>query len=136
MYVENKDILITDPCYIIKEDSDDDWEKCEYGDDMSNLGFTNYIVKDNHVGDWKFEIYNTLTNDKLGEYCADTGQFGVFELDEVRKYNPEIDAWIKKHSWCATVIPNFSGEIQAIIGDEDACVPKGIGTVNFEGKIV
>lgn len=26
------DIIITDPCYIIKKDSDDDWSKCGWGE--------------------------------------------------------------------------------------------------------
>ena len=36
------DIIITDPCYIIKKDSED-WRKCDYGDNMAALGLTNYI---------------------------------------------------------------------------------------------
>lgn len=31
------DIIITDPCYIIKKDSED-WRKCDYGDNMAALG--------------------------------------------------------------------------------------------------
>ena len=34
------DIIITDPCYICK---DDDWSKCGYGDNMGRLGIKNYI---------------------------------------------------------------------------------------------
>lgn len=36
------DIIITDPCYIIKDNSDD-WNKCGWGENMGILGFTTYI---------------------------------------------------------------------------------------------
>ena len=28
------DIVITDPCYIIEDDNDSDWDKCMYGGRM------------------------------------------------------------------------------------------------------
>lgn len=31
------DIIITDPCYIIKKD----WRKCDYGDNMAALLYSN-----------------------------------------------------------------------------------------------
>lgn len=45
------DIIITDPCYIIKKDSED-WRKCDYGDNMAALGLTNYISESTRYGDW------------------------------------------------------------------------------------
>lgn len=44
------DIIITDPCYIIKKDSED-WRKCDYGDNMAALGLTNYISESTRYGE-------------------------------------------------------------------------------------
>ena len=138
MEVKNKTIIITDPCYIINHDNDKDWSKCEYGRCMEALGITNYITNDNGVGDFSFRIVDRDGN-QLGVYCADSGQFGVFELDEVRKYNPDIDTWIKNHNWCVTVIPEFTGTIKCISVDLDEemyiNVPEGKGNINFIGKL-
>lgn len=50
-----------------------------------------------------------------GEFCA--GQVAVFDLDEVRKYNPDIDDWMASHKWYTTVIPDFDGEVEYQISD-------------------
>jgi len=48
------DIIITDPCYIMKHDdsSDRDWDKCNYGSNMEKLGITHYLTADTEYGDW------------------------------------------------------------------------------------
>lgn len=143
MQVENKTIIITDPCYIVKdcteenpnpvpfskeavespnyekirkayydwEEEHDDWQKCDYGSNMEALGINNYICRDTIYGDWSCSTYNTDTKERIGRFCADAGLVAVFELDEVRAYNPDIDKWIEDHPWCVTVIKNFTGNI-------------------------
>ncbi|GHU92802.1 hypothetical protein FACS1894208_00720 [Clostridia bacterium] len=37
----NGDVIITDPCYLIVGD---DWDSCDYGEDMSSLGFKTCLV--------------------------------------------------------------------------------------------
>ena len=88
------DIIITDPCYIIKKD----WRKCDYGDNMAALGLTNYISESTRYGDWSCstprkdveaqleELNASLNIEKIGYFCDDA----VFLLDEVLKYNPDI----------------------------------------------
>lgn len=41
-------VIITDPCYVVK---DEDWVKCEYGERLDKLGFTNYISESTIYGD-------------------------------------------------------------------------------------
>lgn len=89
----------------------DDWRKCSYGENMGALGITNYICRDTIYGDWSCSTYNTDTKERIGGFCADAGLVAVFELDEVRAYNPDIDKWIENHPWCVTVIKNFTGDI-------------------------
>ena len=80
------DIIITDPCYIMKED--DDWATCAYGEDMEALGITHYMTRDTLYGDWSCTTFDTDTKEAIGEFCADAGLVSVFLLDEVLKYNP------------------------------------------------
>lgn len=109
----NGDILITDPCYIIKENTDD-WKKTEYGQDMSVLGLKTFITHDTIFGDWSCITFNTDTKKTLGQFCADAGLVGVFLLDEVLKYNPSFDCHLNK-PWTTTWIKNFKGTVQIVV---------------------
>jgi hypothetical protein len=165
-------IVITDPCYIIKENpikypnekdfglpasisskpfkdystpeelaykaaldyyykespKYDDWDKCDYGENMGVLGIHNYISEPTIYGDWSCTTYQTekepkellesilrVLNDNLenGEYEDDelpildegkaiggfcAGLVGVFLLDEILAYNPDWKSWIEEHS--------------------------------------
>jgi hypothetical protein len=50
------DIIITDPCYILKHSddnrSDHDWDRCNYGQNMGVLGIKNFLTSDTEYGDW------------------------------------------------------------------------------------
>ena len=190
-------IVITDPCYIIKENpikypnekdfglpasiiskpfkdystpeelaykaaldkyykesrKYDDWDKCDYGRNMEVLGIHNYITESTIYGDWSCTTYK-ITEDpykainnfidaskkgedygikcsKLGDFCADAGLVSVFNLDEVRKYNPDIDKWIASHDWCVTTIPNFDGEVNYYVDKQGSAHIVGVGNVSF-----
>ena len=115
------DIIITDPCYIIRENSDD-WTKCGCGDFMEDLGIKHYLCRDTIYGDWSCTVFNSLTKEKMGEFCADSGQVGIFLMDEVLKYNPDLD--LPKH--CATIIKNFDGHVRVN--------KKNNGKYTYDGK--
>ena len=195
-------IVITDPCYIIKENpikcpnakdfglpasinskpfkdystpeelaykaaldyyfsesrKYDDWNKCNYGENMEVLGIHNYISESTIYGDWSCTTYQTeeepkellesilrvLKDDKreeldtfdednyIGGFCADAGLVGVFLLDEILAYNPDWESWIEEHSWCATIIEDFEGEVEYYINkvDKEAHII-GTGNINF-----
>ena len=53
------DIIITDPCYIMKED--DDWATCAYGENMEALGITHYMTRDTLYGDWSCTTFDSDT---------------------------------------------------------------------------
>jgi len=166
LHIEGKDIIITDPCYIIKKSEiniehkyinygdydlikknkwkvselsvkqvlaaykkyqqgsklqkkydkeyysqiDNDWEKCDYGDNMEALGISNCLVTSTLYGDWSCTTYNSDTNEVIGHFCADAGLVGVFILDEVLEYNPKFDYHINRE-WTTTLIKNFTGDI-------------------------
>ncbi len=127
MKVENKDIIITDPCYITKEG---DWEKCGYGDNIKILGITNHLTSSTGIGDWAWEVVNIDNGEVIGKFCADAGMTSVFELDEVLDYNPDFDYHLER-TWTTTLIKNFIGEITSYFDGDGMLVIIGKGNVNF-----
>ena len=106
------DIIITDPCYIMKED--DDWATCAYGEDMEALGITHYMTRDTLYGDWSCTTFDTDTKEAIGEFCADAGLVSVFLLDEVLKYNPYYKDHLK-NKWTVTWIKDFKGTVEFVV---------------------
>lgn len=120
----DSDIIITDPCYIMRAEhhgttpiTDNDWDACECGDKMEVLGIGHYMTRDTLYGDWSCTVYNTDTKEAIGEFCADAGLVSVFSLDEVLKYNPDFD-YHKERDWTTTLIPDFKGTVQFVVGKE------------------
>ena len=136
--------------------TDDDWEACDCGQNMEVLGIKHYICERTIYGDWGCTTYKVDTDpvkiidsiaesyakedheinfppvtSELGKFCADAGLVAVFLLDEVRKYNPDIDKWIASHDWCVTTIPDFDGEVNYYIDKQDNAHIVGIGNINF-----
>lgn len=147
IYLENKTILITDPCYCIKEK--DTWnipgrpntkdyniitdrknlilseiitnhkERRRYDADMKEwedlhckeIPDISLINNSTLYGDWSCTVYNPITKQELGQFCADSGSVAIFDYEEVLKQNPEFDKWINEHPRCATKIENFTGHV-------------------------
>lgn len=130
------DIIITDPCYIIKNNTDD-WMKCCYGDYMEKLGIKNYMCRDTIYGDWSCTTFNSDTKEELGRFCADTGLVAVFLLDEVLKYKPDFD-WFESRPWTTTLIKDFDGDVDFDVDyssseyGEPSLRVVGTGNINFE----
>lgn len=106
------DIIITDPCYIIREDND--WGKCGYGSNMEMLGIKNYITRDTLYGDWSCTTFNSDTKEVIGEFCADAGLVSVFDLAEVLAYNPDFD-YHTERTWTTTLVKDFKGTVQFVV---------------------
>lgn len=112
------DIIITDPCYIIRAPhhgtvpmTKDDWKACNYGENMEALNIKTYLTRNTIYGDWSCTTYKTEDNEELGQFCADAGLVSVFLLDEVLAYNPDFDYHLKR-PWTTTLIKDFDGEIE------------------------
>lgn len=119
------DIIITDPCYIMRAEhhgttplTDDDWDACGCGENMEVLGIRNYMTRDTLYGDWGCTVYNTDTEEEIGEFCADAGLVSVFLLDEVLRYNPDFD-YHKEKDWTTTLIPDFKGTVQFVVEHQE-----------------
>lgn len=129
-------VIITDPCYILRHENEmtgDDWEACDYGSNMEVLGIHNYLTNSTLYGDWSCTTFNSDTKEPIGKFCADASLVSVFLLDEVLKYNPDFDYHIKR-TWTTTLIENFDGDIEikiVNIDGEDEVRVEGTGNINF-----
>ena len=118
------DIIITDPCYIMREDyhgtqplTDNDWAACNYGSNMEVFGFTKYMVRGTIYGDWGCTTFDTDTNEVIGHFCADAGLVGVFLLDEVLKYNPAYTDLVNNNH-TVTWVKDFKGTVRFVVNEE------------------
>lgn len=111
---DHEDIVITDPCYF---HVDANPEKM--------------IQRDTIYGDWSCSVFAKYYEPEvIGEFCADSGMVCVAALKDVLKINPEFENWAKEHSWCATIIRNYTGHVAIVEKEVDgkACViVEGIG---------
>lgn len=80
--------------------------------------------------DIKQDALNLKTKN-IGYFCADAGLVSVFLLDEVKKYNPEIEKWIAEHRRCVTIIEDFDGNIEYYVDKANDAHIIGTGSLNF-----
>lgn len=116
----NKNIIITDPCYIFG-----DYCEAENKD---------VLMRDTIYGDWSCTTYNSETKTEIGKFCADAGMVCVVETDNAMIDHEKL---MKLPSFCRTIIENFTGTvyIKRIPGDfEDEIQIIGEGNINFVGK--
>lgn len=117
------DIIITDPCYIRREDDDDR--------EIENYGLTKFIACDTVYGDWACTTFEKDTKEVLGRFCADGGMVGIFLLREVLQYNPDFDYHIAR-PWTTTLIKNFNGKVWTHYDKKkDSLQVFGEGNINF-----
>lgn len=108
------DIIITDPCYLSHNMSNDERRKFECCD-ISNHGIIG-IESNTYYGDWRCTTFVPETNVKLGGFCADAGMVCVADLVSVLKFNPKYNDHLEK-PWCATWIKNFKGVVRIAIDE-------------------
>lgn len=120
------DIIITDPMYIVK--SEEDWHRCEYGENLEALKIVTYITSGN--GDeFASDVISLDAPERLGEFGSDSCMVSVMLLSEVRQYNFDFDKDLGKH--CYTIVTDFDGEVQLFEMEEYDCNGQ---RVYFEGK--
>lgn len=80
-------IVITDPCYVIKRDKEDDWSKCGYGENMEVLGINNYMTNNTIYGDWSCTVLETSDPKKAVDDIAEISKHFSNKLEECGGYN-------------------------------------------------
>lgn len=144
--VENVTLVITDPCYIkhtstarafiIESTIYGDWScMCYKGDSEEakkkskewdtyyfnffntyNFGGLNEEEKKNLFKEFDETKKAFIEANCYGEFCADGGRVAVYDYD---KLNEKDQDWIKEHDWCACIIPNYTGEFEYVVEEED-----------------
>ena len=132
MRFSNGSIIITDPCYLMK--TSDDWDECDYGqcmDRLPGISRDNYWVNFTGIGDGSWKIVDKKSKKTLGYFSADSGQVGVFLLDEVLSYNPNFLTKYPRMDRLATIIEDFKGDVDFYYdgkGSNYAMLIEGNGT--------
>ena len=111
------DIIITDPCYILK--SDNDWKRSDCGYHLELLGIKHFMTRDTIYGDWGCTVFDLNNNHaELGQFCADAGMVSVMLLDEVLSYNPSFNYHLER-KWTTSLIKDFKGSVQFVVHESN-----------------
>lgn len=117
-----------------------DWELTDYGNDLSCLGFSSHMVFPTEYGCWSCTIFDDMKESiRRCNFFSDSGLFGVFELKEIRAYNPKFKIKAKDSFSGIALIPKFKGQIfivnktQKPKFDADIRII-GVGTTNFHSR--
>ena len=85
-------------------------------------------------GNCSYVAYNTENKTNMGKFSSNSGFICVFNMEDVRKYNPDFETQLKTKPWIATIINNFEGDIGF---EEDAnknLIIHGTGNIEFKTK--
>ena len=121
------DIVITDPTYVVYDH--EDWNKCEFGENLAALGIRTYLTF-GHGDCVGTTVINTESDEILGEFASDSCMVSVILMSELLAYNPQ--ALEKTDPGCYTIIRNFHGTISALaIPDDEDQYWKLVGNGNI-----
>ena len=121
MIADNDTLIITDPCYIMRDEHWEHFLNLEFS--SQPIGLDNYLRKyhsfgellagDTGIGDWNNEVVNSMTGDVLGEFAADAGMVIVCTASDLTNYGYDKDEVQRlKENGCLTIIEDFTGHIQ------------------------
>lgn len=148
-------LVITDPCYFEAKPLIEsptlygDWSCMVYpgtpDNNTDHIEWDNYYLRffhdynfEEHTQEEKAELLDEYTTFKenwkkehiLGEFCADAGEVGVFNYDDL---TDEDKKFCKEHYWCAAIIEDFDGDVdivEFILEDDDEPQVRVVGTGN------
>ncbi len=80
-------IIITDPCYLsqgMSEEQDNKfWKECDYGEDLSVIGLSQWISDSTIYGDWSCFTYKGTKKDNIEEIR----KWDRFSMNFFKEYN-------------------------------------------------
>ena len=170
MKVENKSVLIVDPCYFT---DDEEWGgDFDYTtNEIINPNITDYIWDNTGFGDGSFEVLEVVGNvaskeelidyiedyedasynffedatrenlkkldalqihqRKIGDFGVDSGTFGVFLYDEIKRNWTDFFRTHKSNKGIFSVINNFDGIIEVYEDERNQKHIIGVGNISF-----
>jgi hypothetical protein len=108
------DIIITDPCYFIKEG--DDWQLyCKAWGSNENEALKQFSISPSIIiesDEINCEVYDDKGN-AIGKFCSDSAHVCVCLLEDVLEYNPDYNDFNKENvKNSVTIIRDFNGEVE------------------------
>ena len=121
-----------------KKSTQSDWDTSDYGKHLENIGFHNVIVSDMGYQYGSYSVYESSTNSFIGQFCSDSGLIGVFNLDEILRYDEDFDKF-NTMPWAVCFIPNYVGTIAFINNNDGKGIESdirivGTGNMKFYSK--
>ena len=115
MDVENDTLIITDPCYLLKEEHWKEWLNLNIGLDEYLRKYHNFgkvIATDTGYGDWSNEVMDSETKKVLGQFTADAGMVIVCTVSDLTNYGYDKDQFDKLiAAGCIAVVPDYTGTV-------------------------
>ena len=109
-----------------------DWEKSNCGENLSILGFSNYMSSLTHPGSY---TCGAFSNGKcIGKFFSVSGIIVVTTLEEMLKYDPDFNIH-ETHPQACAIIKNFDGDITFKIKEtsfDTVLQIIGKGNINFK----
>ena len=118
------DIVITDPCYIVKNGAD--WGNCDYGQALDALGISTFLSTGEADCGGSY-VLRGADGTPLGEFCSDSSVVSVIDAGELTAYNPNWTDALGDN--CCTLLRGFCGEVTLSTGEDWAF--RGDGSIPF-----
>lgn len=108
----------------------DDWD--DFDGAMKKSEISAYITHRTLCGDGSYDVIENHSGMKLGSFCVDSGEMGIFRFSDVMTYNPEYDYAAAEKRGTACIINDFKGEVFIKVGTEAEI--HGEGNISFHTK--
>ena len=117
MIADGDTLIITDPCYLLR---DEDWDELgnTYGYDnlkkylTEKHNFGELVCGDTGFGDWSNMIIEDDTDKEVGRFTADAGMFIVCTASDLTNYGidkEKFDRYVR--NGLIAVIPDYNGKV-------------------------
>lgn len=128
-------LVITDPCYFIK---DRDWDEVvRLGESfLDRLTTCPMIVTETGFGDWSCSVLDMETSQEIGRFAADAGMVCVTTLEDIAKYNYDAVQHLRDIPWCCFILPDFLGEVWFTHDSDNNTVVHTFGSHNLWGGML
>lgn len=120
MQADDDTLIITDPCYIMKDSHWNQWLDMAFSRNPMELdvylkeyhNFGEVIAADTGYGDWNNEVLDS-NGEAMGEFSADAGMVIVCTASDLTNYGYDKEEIERlQENGCLTIIPNYTGTVE------------------------
>lgn len=120
MQADDDTLIITDPCYIMKDSHWNQWLDMAFSRNPMELdvylkdylNFGEVIAADTGYGDWDNEVLDS-NGEVMGKFSADAGMVIVCTASDLTNYGYDKEEIERlQENGCLTIIPNYTGTVE------------------------